>query len=163
MNPQIVKQLENIKDANTDKLVSLVTGKLEKVAEDYYASTVFENQANYNLRADYFDCQIVGKYKPLLWNNSLIFIPGNDACVVASAKDQGVALGLVLLDYITKEVKIAVVVDKADAEYSYTATVYSKETKAFVTTETKLACADFKALLNLFSSKLGEDIAKFND
>ena len=35
MNPQIVKQLENIKDANTDKLVALVNGKLEKVAADY--------------------------------------------------------------------------------------------------------------------------------
>ena len=163
MNPQIVKQLENIKAANTDKLVSLLTGKLEKVAADYYASTVFENQANYNLRADYFDCQIVGKYKPLLWNNSLIFIQGNDEKLVGSAKDQGVALGVVLLDYITKEVKISAVVDKADAEYSYTATVYNKDTKAFVTTESKLACADYKALLNFFSSKLGEDIAKFND
>lgn len=163
MNAEIVKQLEDIKEANTDKLVSLVKGNLEKVDAAYYASTVFENQANYNLKADYFDCQIVGKYKPLLWNNSLIFIQGNDEKVVGSAKDQGVALGVVLLDYITKEVKIAAVLDKDDAEYSYTATVYNKETKTFVTSESKLACADFKALLNLFSSKLGEDIAKFND
>jgi hypothetical protein len=163
MNPQIVKQLENIKDANTDKLVALISSKQPVCPPDLYSKSVFASQENYDLTADYFDCQIVGKYAPLIWNNSLIFVGGNDAKVIASAKEQGVALGLVMLDYKSKQVQLAVVVDKDGTKYSYVSTIYDKTTKAFTTTTVKETCADVKALLAFFSTKLGEDIAKFND
>ena len=162
MNAEIVKQLEDIKEANTDKLVSLVKGNLEKVDAAYYASTVFGSEKDYLFRADYYNSQIVGKHSQKLWNNTLVFTRGNHKKVVTSQKEQGVAMGIVLLDYLSKAVQIAVVVDKAGDEYSYTATVYNKETKKFETAESKATCADFKALLTFFSDKLGLDIAKFN-
>lgn len=163
MNAQIIKQLENIKDANTDKLVALITAKQPVCSPDTYSKSVFESQENYDLKADYIDCQIVGKHAPLLWNNSLVFDAGNDSKVMASAKEQGIALGLVMLDYKSKQVQIAVVVDKDGTKYSYTSTVYNETTKAYATTTVKETCADIKALLAFFSAKLGEDIAKFND
>jgi hypothetical protein len=163
MNNQIIKQLENIKDANTDKLVALISSKQPVCPPDLYSKSVFESQAKYDLDADYFDCQIVGKYASLLWNNSLVFDGGNNAKVLASAKDQGIALGIVMLDYKTKKVQIAVVVDKDGTKYSYTATVYNETTKVYETAVVKETCADMKALLSFFSTKLGLDIAKFND
>lgn len=163
MNSEIVKQLENIKDANADKLVALISGKQPICPPDLYSKTVFESQENYDLKADYIDCQIVGKYTKLIWNNSLIFVGGNDAKVIASAKNQGVALGLVMIDHKSKDVRLAVMVDKDGTKYSYTSTVYDKTTKLFTTTTVKEACADANALLALFSTKLGVDIAKFND
>lgn len=163
MNPKIINQLEKINDANTKKLASLIKGELPKVDASYYQSTVFSNEKEYDMRADYFDCQIVGKYQPKLWNNSLIFIPGNDEKVVASKKEQGIGMGVVLLDYISKEVQVAATIDKDGEDYSYTSTTYNKSTKSFETISEKSSCSDFKSLLSFFSTKLGEDIAKFND
>jgi len=163
MNPQLVNQLEKINDTNTKKLASLIKGELPKVDSSYYKSTVFSDERDYGMKADYFDCQIVGKYKPLLWNNSLIFVPGNDEKVVASKKEQGIGMGVVLVDYISNKVQVAATIDKEGGEYSYTSTIYNKETKSFETISAKSSCSDFKSLLSFFSTKLGEDIAKFND
>jgi len=159
----VLKTLTEINNPISDKLVNIFENKQDSVSDDFYATTVFENQGKYTLETSVFSGQMFGYFNKPIVDTPLAFVRGNFPYVFPSCKNQGVAFGLTMVDYISKKPYIVIVADKTtmDKTYSLKTLVYDLKTKSYEETSVNLICENLTELLDVFKYTLENIINNF--
>lgn len=157
----VIGNLKNIKNPTSDKLVSIFNGTQETVAEDYYATTVFETQKKYDTIMSVFDGKACGLCNHSLVETPLIFVHSKFPCVLPSKQGQGIAFGVTLIDYISKTPYIVIVCNKSGAKYELKTLAYDLKTKTYKEGSSTKSCDSTDKVFEFFQSSLSELINKF--
>lgn len=163
MIQSIIEQLNKIENPISEKLVAINKNIQSEVGSNYYATTVFETYEKYAFEMQSFTMKLVGSNSKKLVETPLIFVRGgNTKPVWSSTKNQGIAFGATLVDYVSKQPLIVFVIDKDGENYSYKSIIFDITTKTYVTGESKnSSCSSINDLIDFAMLNANLDIDKF--
>jgi len=164
MIAKVIEQLEKIEDATAQKLVSIFKGTQPTVAQTVYSKSVFKSQQEYTSQSQYLNGQLVGSVHKKLVETPLVFTRGKEQPIFCSYPSQGIAFGFTLVDYRSSKPLVVAVIDLVSKKYEYKSIKLDKDTDKYVESEfSSVDCADVKALLDMVTENLNNDVDKWID
>lgn len=126
-----MKTIELLRKQTNAAIVSLLKindSTADDVTNEYYKATVFDTFEKYQRMIPILENKIIGSQQQAMVNTSLITERGNQSKIYNSNKNKGIGFGFILIDYITKQPLLVVVIDKgADKAYSYKSAAFNKK------------------------------------
>jgi hypothetical protein len=162
MISKVIEEISKIENATAEKLIAIFQNKQEEVAEDFYASTVFESEENYKRLKGYLNGKVVGSVQRKIIETPLVFIRSKEQPVFCSADKQGIAFGFTMVDYRSSKPLVIAVIDKVDENYEYKSIMYDKESNTYIDSESiSGSCAELEALITMFVDAVNKDADKW--
>lgn len=159
---KVIEGLKGIDSPVSKKLFDIFTKNQSVVGDDFYSSTIFKEEGNYNKNKTMISGKIFGTFQKKIVETPLVFIRGKELPIFFSADDQGIDFGFTMVDYITSKPLLVVTLlfDKLGVKYE--SIMFDVKTSTYISsTVVNKVCDDINDLVSFIIENANNDIDKW--